>query len=115
MPIMTCSAILSTDENTNGGFSAPVAVYEAEFRGPAIVFFRADSNEASEREVGARRGGPGCRRVLSLRADVGDLRLVEKFYVFVLYFIYDLMISGYTGIQYSTSSTKIILEDNYRH
>jgi hypothetical protein len=115
MPIMTCSAILSTDENTNGVFSAPVAVYEAEFRGPAIVFFRADSNEASEREVGARRGGPGCRRVLSLRADVGDLRLVEKFYVFVLYFIYDLMISGYTGIQYSTSSTKIILEDNYRH
>ena len=85
MPIMTCSAILSTDENTNGVFSAPVAVYEAEFRGPAIVFFRADSNEASEREVGARRGGPGCRRVLSLRADVGDLRLVEKFYVFVLY------------------------------
>ena len=35
--------------------------------------------------------------------------------MFLFYILYDLMISGYTGIQYSTSSTKIILEDNYRH
>ena len=36
-------------------------------------------------------------------------------FLFYILYIYDLMISGYTGIQYSTSSTKIILEDNYRH
>jgi dynein heavy chain len=36
MPIVTCSAILSTEEETNGVFSAPV--YKTEFRGPTFVF-----------------------------------------------------------------------------
>ena len=36
MPIVVCSAILSTEEETNGVFSAPT--YKTEFRGPTFIF-----------------------------------------------------------------------------
>merc|ERR1711865_232885 len=36
MPIVTCSAILSTEVETNGVFSAPT--YKTEFRGPTFIF-----------------------------------------------------------------------------